>query len=127
MDDATLGLLLKGSEISGPRLRQASWRYRDHYRAIIARAPKYAGGYLNLSSISSELMKFTSPDEIPQLRAEAAKAASQALALDPTNGGAYFSLAMQCSKRTMGGTGGAVSPGYGSRAEQCGRAKQPRR
>jgi tetratricopeptide (TPR) repeat protein len=41
------------------------------------------------------MMKFASPDEIPQLRADATKAASQALALDPTNGGAYIALAMQ--------------------------------
>ena len=45
--------------------------------------------------MSSEMMKFASPDEIPQLRADAAKAASQAVALDPTNGEAYVALAMQ--------------------------------
>ena len=94
MDDATLGLLLKGSEDPWTPTQAGFLEHRDHARAIIARAPKYAGGYLNLSNITSEMMKFASPDEIPQLRAEAAKAASQALALDPKNGGAYFALAM---------------------------------
>ena len=41
------------------------------------------------------MMKFASPDEIPQLRAEAAKAASQGLVLAPNNGDAYIALAMQ--------------------------------
>lgn len=94
MDDATLGLLLKGQETPWTPTPAGFLEQRDHARAIIARAPKYAGGYLNLSFISSEMMKFAPPDEIPQLRAEAAKAASQALALDPKSGNAYFALAM---------------------------------
>ncbi len=94
MDDAALGLLLQGTEKSWTPTQAGFLERRDHDRAVIARAPKYARGYLNLSSTISELMKFVSPDEIPQLRAEAAKAASQSLALDPKNGGAYFALAM---------------------------------
>lgn len=94
MDDAALGLLLEGTEKPWTPTQAGFLQARDHARAIIARAPKYAGGYLGLSSAISEGMKFVSPDEIPQLRAEAAKAASQALALDPANGGAYLALAM---------------------------------
>jgi TolB-like protein/Flp pilus assembly protein TadD len=94
MDDAALGLLLKGNETPWTPTQAGFLQARDHVRAVIARAPKYAGGYLGLSEISSELMKFAAPEEIPQMRAEAAKAASQALALDPTNGRAYFALAM---------------------------------
>jgi TolB-like protein len=92
MDDATLGLLLKGTAWTPT---QASFlQARDHERAVIARAPKFAPAYLGVATTIGELIKFASPDEIPQLRAEAAKATSQALALDPTNGGAYVALAM---------------------------------
>ncbi len=95
MDDAALGLLLKSAGSTWTNTQADFLEQRDLARALIARAPKYAGGYLSLSQSSSEMMKFASPDEIAQLRADAAKAASQALALDPTNGGAYIALAMQ--------------------------------
>jgi TolB-like protein len=95
MDDATLGLLLKNVASDWTNTQESFLEQRDLLRAIIARAPKYPPSYIDLSGASSEMMKFASPDEIPQLRADAAKAASQALALDPTNGEAYQVLAMQ--------------------------------
>jgi DNA-binding winged helix-turn-helix (wHTH) protein/TolB-like protein/Flp pilus assembly protein TadD len=94
MDDAALGLLLKGHTTPWTPTQASFLEKRDLVRALIARAPKYSDGYVGLSQISSELMKTASPDEIPQLRAEAAKAASRGLALDPTNGEAYIALAM---------------------------------
>jgi TolB-like protein/Flp pilus assembly protein TadD len=95
MDDAALGLLLKNVASDWTNTQESFLERRDLLRAIIARAPKYATAYLDLSQSSSEMMKFASPDEIPQLRADAAKAASQGLALAPTNGDAYVALAMQ--------------------------------
>ncbi len=95
MDDAALGLLLKNHASDWTNTQESFLEQRDLVRAIIARAPKYAPSYLALSTTSSEMMKFASPDEVAQLRADAAKAASQALALDPTNGEAYQALAMQ--------------------------------
>ena len=95
MDDAALGLLLKNVASDWTNTQESFLEQRDLLRAIIARAPKYAPAYLDLSQGSSEMMKFASPDEIPQLRADAAKAASQGLALAPTNGDAYVALAMQ--------------------------------
>src|SRR5262249_25780981 len=89
MDDAALGLLLKLSGSPWTNTQASFLEQRDLLRAIIARAPKYAEGYLRLSTTSSEMMKFASPDEIAQLRADAAKAAAQALALNPTMGEAY--------------------------------------
>jgi len=95
MDDAALGLVLKEATNNWTMTEASLLEHRDLAREIIARASKYAGGYLELSTISSEMMKTASPDEVAQLRADAAKAASQALALDPTNGTAYQALAMQ--------------------------------
>jgi len=95
MDDTALGLLLKNTASDWTNTQESFLEQRDLLRAIIARAPKYAPAYLDLSQGSSEMMKFASPDEIGQLRADAAKAASQGLALAPTNGGAYVALAMQ--------------------------------
>ena len=95
MDDTALGLLLKNAASDWTNTQESFLEQRDQLRAIIARAPKYAPSYLELSSTSSEMMKFASPDEIAQLRADAAKTAAQALALDPTNGEAYQALAMQ--------------------------------
>ena len=95
MDDAALGLALKLATnnwtMTHGKLPGAT---RPRPRTYCPRA-QIRPGYLNLSQMSSEMMKYASPDEIPQLRADAAKAASQALALDPTNGGAYVALAMQ--------------------------------
>ena len=95
MDDTALGLLLKNTASDWTNTQESFLEQRDLLRAIIARAPKYAPAYLDLSQGSSEMMKFASPDEVAQLRADAAKAASQGLALDPANGGAYIALAMQ--------------------------------
>jgi len=95
MDDAALGLVLRKNTTTWTMTPASLLEQRDLARAIIARAPKYVPGYLNLSQMSSEMMKYASPDEIGQLRADAAKAASQALALDPTNGEVYVALAMQ--------------------------------
>jgi TolB-like protein len=95
MDDAALGLVLKSRATDWTNTPASFLEQRDLVRAIIARAPKYAPAYVGLSTTSSEMMKFASPDEIPQLRADAAKAASQGLALNPTNGEAYRALAMQ--------------------------------
>ena len=95
MDDTALGLLLKNAASDWTNTQESFLEQRDLLRAIIARAPKYAPAYLDLSQASSEMMKFASPDEVAQLRADAAKAASQGLALDPANGGAYIALAMQ--------------------------------
>ncbi len=95
MDDAALGIELKIAGSTWTNTQADFLEQRDLHRALIARAPKYAAAYLNLSETSSEMMKFASPDEIPQLRADAAKAASQGLALAPTNGDAYIALAMQ--------------------------------
>ncbi len=96
MDDAALGLRLKASGSDWTNTQADFLEQRDLLRALIARAPKFVPAYLNsVSETSSEMMKFASPDEVRQLRADAAKAASQALALDPTNSGAYQVLAMQ--------------------------------
>jgi TolB-like protein len=95
MDDAALGLLLKNTASDWTNTQESFLEQRELLRAIIARAPKYAPAYLDLSQSSSEMMKFASPDEIAQLRADAAKAASQGLVLAPSNGGAYIALAMQ--------------------------------
>ncbi len=95
MNDAALGILLKAASAVWSPTAASFLEQRDLERALIARAPKYAAAYLNLSYSSSEMLKFASPDEVPQLRAEAAKAASQALALDPKNPGIYVAMAMQ--------------------------------
>ena len=70
MDDAALGLQLKMAGSDWTNTQADFLEQRDLNRALIARAPKYATAYLALSQISSEMMKFASPDEIPQLRAE---------------------------------------------------------
>jgi TolB-like protein/Flp pilus assembly protein TadD len=95
MDDAALGLVLRKNTTAWTMTPASFLEQRDLARAIVARAPKYVSAYLNLSQISSEMMKYASPDEIGQLRADAAKAASQALALDPNNSEAYIALGMQ--------------------------------
>ena len=117
MDDAALGLELKMAGNTWTNTQADFLEQRDLLRALIARAPKYATAYIDLSQSSSEMMKYVSPDEIPQLRADAAKAASQALALDPTNGGAYVALAMRVPNGRWGDRGGGVvSPRSRSRA-----------
>lgn len=94
MDDGALGLILRKNTTVWALTPASFMEQRDLAREIIARAPKYVPGYLALSQMSSEMMKNASPDEVGQLRAEAAKAASQAVALDPTSPGAYVALGM---------------------------------
>ncbi len=95
MDDVALGLVLRKNTTVWALTPASFMEQRDLARQIIARAPKYVPGYLTLSLMSSEMMKYASPDEIGQLRADAASAAHQALALDPNNSEAYVALGMQ--------------------------------
>ncbi len=95
MDDVALGLVLRKNTTVWALTPASLVEQRDLAREIIARAPKYVPGYLALSQMSSEMMKYASPDEVGQLRADAAEAAHKALALDPNNSEAYVALGMQ--------------------------------
>jgi TolB-like protein/Flp pilus assembly protein TadD len=95
MDDVALGLVLRKVTTMVATTPTSFMEQRDLAREIIARAPKYVPGYLNLSQMSIEMMKAASPDEVGQLRADAAEAAHKVLALDPNNSGAYVALGMQ--------------------------------
>jgi TolB-like protein len=95
MDDVALGLVLRKNTTVWALTPASLMEQRDLARDIIARAPKYVPGYLALSQMSSEMMKYASPDEVGQLRADAAEAAHKALALDPNNSEAYVALGMQ--------------------------------
>ena len=92
MDDAALGIYLKLLPINA-NTQEAILERRALARQLIARAPKYAMAYSHLAVVSALLMNSVPPDQIAQLRADAKKAASQALALDPKNGIAYQALA----------------------------------
>jgi TolB-like protein len=94
MDDAALGIMLKLVAGSHTMTQAAFLGERDLARELIARAPNYAQAYAALAVTSGLLMNSASPDDIAPLRADAKKAASQALALNSKNGDAYLALAI---------------------------------
>ena len=98
MDDAAISIYLKLLPINKTNnsAQEVILERRALAHQLIARAPKYAEAYSDLAIISEFLSFFlrdsVPPDQIAQLRADAKKAASQALALDPKNGAAYQAL-----------------------------------
>ena len=95
MDDAAVSIYLKLLPINkvNNNTQESFLKQRMLARQLIARAPKYAQAYSSLAIVSAFLQGSAPPDQIAQLRADAKKAASQALALDPKNGLAYQVLA----------------------------------
>jgi TolB-like protein len=94
MNDAVLAIYLKFAEGVRTVSEEVLLRQLGLARQITAQAPNFARGYSGFAVVSALSINGARPEDAAQLRADAKKAATQALALDAKDPVAYLALGL---------------------------------